>query len=1602
MTLETDLSRKPYFDDFAEDKNFHQVLYRPAVAVQARELNQMQSILQDQIDKFGRHVFKDGSVVEGCAFTFDNAYSYVKIKDNFANNSAISNINDFQDRIAVNSNGLRARVVNTLPGYESENPDLNTLYIKYLNAATFSNGAQQTVFSNNEVLQIQTESEVNIGNVVVATVANSTGLGYAFTTTEGVIFKKGFFIRVEPQTLIVTKYNNYPNDISVGFDVDESIITPDIDTTLLDNAAGSPNYEAPGAHRLKLTPRLTTRELSSSNTRPFFSLCDFQNGVPITIKNDPQYAALGKEQARKTYETNGDFVVNPFTLRTTTRITNTGLSNTTHLNLVTSPGIGYVKGNRVELLNNSTVPLRKGDDTERVLNQVVGLNFGYYFRVNEYCGDFNSDQIVQVELHKVTETAITGRQFLGISRFASERIGTAYVRGVAHEAGTPGTPDATYLLYLFNVRLESGFSINDAKSIIYFDGSTVRAVADIVLQLNAATSSNVAVIQEAAGETMIYRFGQRALVANGFSNQEFVYRNKGTASFQTTGVATVTITTTVPGGTDSIIPTGTYSSNMKDKLLVVPTSNGFSTNLAGGVSVYSTNTLIVGNGGTTFTTSYIPGDYIRTNSETRRIVNITNNSHMFVDANFTSNAGPNAVHQKAFPAGVPINLEPATRTVSATSSTLTISLGIAANDVFASTFYFDVNRETNVAITKNLVRGALVRLNLANNAAGATGPWCLGLPDVFRINHVYVGTANSYSNTNPDLVNFFGLDNGQRDAHYDLAYLTTRRLLPNTASILVDLDHFTTNTSQGVGFFNASSYPIDDANTANTSAIQTYQIPTYTTKTTKELYDLRDSVDFRPFAIATAVSTNTVGSSTINPANTLTFFSYGANGSFLPVPDSSYGSDISYYLPRKDRVSLSSTGSIVITEGASTLTPVLPAEPPGTMTLATVDVTPYPSLDIATARRFNRYDYAVQLNTQQTKRYTMAQIGTLAKRIDNLEYYTSLSLLEQAATSLLVRSSETGENRFKNGILVDPFRDHTIGNTLNPQYKIAVDSNRNELRPAFSLSKIPMAYDPVASTNVTRTGDLVTLPYNSVVNQVQRFASTNQSLTIGKPYGYRGSMILSPPGEVDPDYGNNPDVINNADLYSNWVNLRRAWSTQWGAWTDSNLSVAPSSAVVEKANSQTTKSLAEQTQAINRQLATAPTDSSITVGEFVTNASLQPFLRSKFIFFTARGLKPFARMYPYFADSDVSQICMPIRPYTGSTQLVNGQVRSTPNNLPVARDTYGNVYEYNYSGTDYGSPLIADADGTVYGVMRIPPRTFRAAELEFKLLDTPTLTVSGVTTQASAIFYGTALSVQKDKINLQIRPVVNITNEITEITNISQTVNNTTVINNNNTTVINNTTVVTSPPPNPSGVSAPPNPDLTPQPPIVQPPVYSYPSYEGGGSSDGSWDNPVSVDTSTPSSSISDAQAGVSDATGGPADAGPSQSISDGQAGFSDSTGGGPGGESSGGKIVCTAMNEAYGFGSYRNAIWLAYSAKNMSKAHEVGYHTIFLPLVKAAYRESHWYSKPLRQTLEHIARHRTADLRGEMRNSKRDKLGRAYRIVLEPLCYVVGKMKGH
>ncbi len=134
MPVTTDRSVSPYFDDFSENKDFTQVLFKPGPAIQARELNQLQSILQNQVERFGDNIFKRGTIIDGCQFTFYDNYQYVKLRDADSTGEAINVSNFLGLFVTDEATGVTARVTNAVPGFEATAPDLNTIYVSYIRA----------------------------------------------------------------------------------------------------------------------------------------------------------------------------------------------------------------------------------------------------------------------------------------------------------------------------------------------------------------------------------------------------------------------------------------------------------------------------------------------------------------------------------------------------------------------------------------------------------------------------------------------------------------------------------------------------------------------------------------------------------------------------------------------------------------------------------------------------------------------------------------------------------------------------------------------------------------------------------------------------------------------------------------------------------------------------------------------------------------------------------------------------------------------------------------------------------------------------------------------------------------------------------------------------------------------------------------------------------------------------------------------------------------------------------------------------------------------------------------------------------------------------
>jgi hypothetical protein len=1352
MSLETNFNAAPYFDDYSANSNYYRVLYRPGVAVQARELTQSQTILQDQIDKFGRHIFKDGSVIEGCTLAFDDAYAFVKVTDTATNGFVIS-VGDFIGDKLVSSANLQAIIVNSISGLETNDPDLNTFYVKYLNSANYANGAQQRTFDPDEVLEIRTSDDVQVAELAVANGSYSpTGNGYALSISEGTVFHKGFFITVQPQTIVISKYNNLPEDLSVGFVTDESIVTSDSDGSLFDNALGSPNFNAPGANRLKLSPRLAARPVdttnSAANTTTFFSIVNFNGGKPVVKLVDPQYAKIGNEIARRTFEESGNYIVDPFELSVASNT-----SNANNLVLEVGRGLGYVQGFRVEYSDTNRASIRKGTDTLYFPNQIITANYGNYVTVNELAGVFDINTLDEVGLYATAATKLTLGDYTTGGSAPATLIGTAKIRGLEYDSGTPGTPSCTYRMYLFDVKITAGDrSFADVRSIYATDSAGVAGYADAVLV------SGQAVLRETATPDVVFDLGRNAIQTVNTTATSFFYRTKASREFQANGAAVLTPPSSHPGGLDSIALTGSLSEANELRFLVVANSSANAVNVAGvTVSVNTTSPNVVGSA--TFTANFETGDYIAVGNSSvfnvRRVTSIPNTTVLVVNSNFSFTNSAVTIARR-FPAGVPISFtreDSANVVVATDGSQATFNLGTNLASTFVATIYYDAFRNQATQIAKVINKNRFVKIQANTHPAGNQGPWSLGLADVTKIRAVYQGTT--YATTNQDLSRFFTLDTGQKGSYYGLAQLSIRPGSGHTVGVndqlLIELDHFTPDYSGGIGYFSIRSYPIDDANTANTSAILTQEIPVFTSETGVS-YDLRDSIDFRPFSNNTANSATLIANATENPSANVSLF-INTSGAYSPSPDKNFNTAFSYYLGRKDKIALSPEGVINTVEGAPSTNPLSPRDLDGAMTLGVLTIPPYPSLSQPDVRIYQRPDLGVSIDLQQNRRYTMRDIGTIDKRMARLEYYTSLSLLESSAKTLIVKDG-VGIERFKNGFIVDPFRGFTVSDTKSPEFKASIDIKLQEMAPTVNRNYVDLDLDTSASTGVVKEGNLITLVGNTVPYIEQSFASKVRNCVENIIYVWTGNIELTPGGDAQPDIDRNPDVVANIDL-SGLTDIINALPNLTGI--ERIVSSAPVTTTVDRTSTTTQGWL--QTTTTTRDVIATTTETTIRsdldfsastlntsfdFGDVVQDIAIQQFIRPRRISFSATNLKPNTRVYPYFDGQLVSENCAP-------------------------------------TGGALGDPLVTNSLGFIDGIFIIPAETFKTGDRVFRLVDVDDLVVAAdsVTTQAAATYSASNITITKARLGLNSRlPDIAInTVNVTQGTRVSSRTVSSTVIN---------------------------------------------------------------------------------------------------------------------------------------------------------------------------------------------------------------------------------
>ena len=1186
----------PYYDDFLKagtdtltpQEKYHKVLFRPGIAVQARELTQLQSILQNQVTQFGSHMFKEGSLVIPGGNAYNNEADFVKL-------SAVSTTvtSAMEGKHFADATGLRAKVVKAVAATGS---DLDTFYVVYQNSNGSTNANK--VFAANAALTEKVwnaSSETYDNGTITATVTNTqaTGFGSLFTQERGVFYIRGHFVIVKAEKLVLSKYTNNVS-VDVGFEITEALTTSAEDASLNDNATGSPNYAAPGAHRYSIKTVLKTQANYASTIENFLLIIRVTAGKIQKQVRESDYSVIEDTLARRTFDESGDYTVKPFraTMKEDTAVNTPG--DATKLALSIEPSKAYVRGYEIQTLATTNQTVNKARASALFEGASVSSVIGNYIRVTASTMSGLPDTLTfeQITLHSAVSGGGTG-------------LGNARIRTIEKD----GTD---YKLYLFDIELAAGATFSSVKSV----------KQSTLFSANITLVNSKAVIYEPNRNTAVFAlpFDRVKTCDDGTGDFNYVYFSNKKFTPDTVSGGEATFTTS--GSTELFEPFDT------DNWILAVTTAG------------------------------------------------------------SSGATPGTI----------INVSSSSVSIQANSQSVDIS-GLGALDTATVTLIAGV-KKTLDHDSKSLTTSGSQNIHqtaISDQATIEAGNLQLGKADGYRLLAVFMAPNFSTVATasHPDVKEYYDFDNGQTDNFYGISKITIKpgtNFIP-TGRLLIKYEFF---THDGTGdFFSVDSYSglTDD----DGDAVTYEDIPSYTVKSTGEVIELRSAIDFRP-------RVSDAGNN---------FSGTGAVTKLVPEPSTTFTTDIQYYLNRRDKVFLDKSGAFGVVEGVPSLNPELPDDPKDAMVLYQLTVPAY------TLKPSD-----VEITVLDNKRYTMRDIGKIDRRVNSLEYYTSLSLLEKEASDRQVVDSTGALQRFKNGFVVDSFKSYNVADVISPEFRAAIDPDEGVLRAQFSQEATRLRYDSTLSTGVQKTGDLVTLPYSSVALVRQESASSLINVNPYDVFTWAGSVDLSPSSDEWRDVHRRPAVtIDNSDvtealltqinestafgtIWNNWQTQWTGTQTQTSGWQRTRQS-AIGSGGLRQFRTITSTDTSNQTRVGATTSLTWSTQVE-TQGDRQVSLDIAPFIRSRQISFRATRMKPNTKIYAFFDGVAVSNFVREESSYTlwsdNDTSVVTGQ-----NTIAAHPSTAGE--------------LITDATGKCIGSFFIPnnPTTnFSTGSRIFRLTDSST------------------------------------------------------------------------------------------------------------------------------------------------------------------------------------------------------------------------------------------------------------------------------------------
>jgi len=1363
MALVQNFNVNPYYDDYDEDKKFLRMLFRPGYSVQARELTQLQTILQKQVERFGNHIFTSGSTVSGAEIQISTSRVYHKLETTTSAGNAID-VNNFLGKTIGNAHALASGggLGKVIAVFEAEGSDPPTIIVSYTTGLELVDG--ETFFTiDDDLFEARLVSSSSSGKCSVCQVG------------EGILYIEGFFVKINPQTLVLDKYTN-DSTYRVGIQYDEYIVDSASDTSLLDPALNASNYQAPGANRYKVELTLAKRLINSTDDTKFFEFKRIINGETTKTRDSTIYSDLLNYMAERTYDESGNYTVNPFKIYLKDHVPAIGgTSDETKFTAKLSEGHAYVRGYSVGKKSSTNLTIDKARDVQSVQNYNINTPYGNYLTVANTKGLFDISEMATYDLHIVQPQQL---ELANTRTYENSKIGTTRIREIEYDSAVDTTNGETHKhrLYLFDTRF------------IPFTGNPVAATTNsITLPLNgyssAVTNAYVgATIRISAGTgadnvkhtiTSYAPVTRIATIEDNFSTtptsgSTFVidYNIKDIESVAKINAAVKIISSANVANAnkvDSLASGDTFYSETDGKGLVfrvpqsfvefgmtdkqfrgkyvwknVQVTSGLASISTGSISATNlTNRAFVGTGGLSDSvkrehfivtantmgaaTAFTNGELIPMDSSLTRNISVSPSTTASFNFNTSQNFTVDIVATVDFNSA-----EQKTKTL-VTANTTVVGPGTSYS-VGGSTVYPD---DGQIAIpTPNKIPGSSDSLYTSDIfklegkfqeeygyfstiTGGITKRSSFRVIDSLNISNP-VSNAD-LSDTSKDITDRYILNDGQRDEYYDHGSITLRPgFPPPTGQILVLFNYFD-HGSGTTGYFNLDSY---NQNTSldSVESVRYAKIPLFRSPTSGKTYKLRDCIDFRP---------RRTDRDTSIPNFELT-------GISIPKSGESLDCDYSYYLPRIDRIVIRDDLKFDVIRGIPAITPQTPNEPPNAMTLYTLSVFPFtffPTVD-------------TQVKYVENKRYTMRDIGKLEKRISNLEYYTSLNTLEKSTQDLTVLDSN-GLERFKNGILVDAFRGHQVGDVTNLDYKCSINAKGGELRPSFTQKGYNFQVNTSISTVTTHSGVISSPAYTIQPLIEQNIASKSLSVNPFTLNNYIGTIKFWPAGDFWIDTETRPDVLINLDgendaweaIGAAFEDLRPAGFEQnWDPWS------ANFAGKYQEDTVTTTQDYSEgyldyqdtiettygiqyySRERTGTQNTIVPERVYADIGRRQVDLSVIPYIREQYIYAKVTGLKPNIYHYIYGEQGDDDDTKYFEHPSVAWLYDVNG----------IFNDKYG-IFE-EVTSSSGGTARVMKASTRSWS-LESPFIYLSDVRGDWNLNDTITGSVSGSTAKIDVMFW---------------------------------------------------------------------------------------------------------------------------------------------------------------------------------------------------------------------------------------------------------------------------